>query len=120
MVAPMDSPAYGLLPAGKEHPEDAQGCQHQPLHPRGGSGTAGTGLRGPRNGLFKGLSQRDTWRIKATLSVVTQEPHVPTALSGHRLPTGSEPSDAAQQTHSASFLEPHPGKLSGSLLLRAS
>lgn len=44
---------------------------------------------------------------------------MPSALPRCQLQTGSEPSDAAQQTHSAPFLQSHPGKLAGSLFLRA-
>lgn len=98
-----------ILYPGKD--EDAQGS-------RGGSGTAGTALWGPHNGLFKGLSQRETWRMTATLSVVTQEPQVPSPATG----TGSRQAQSPPMCPADApciILQPHPGKAAALLFLRA-
>lgn len=106
----------GLCPAAtrKKHPEDAQRCQPQPLHPRAGSGTAGTALWGPYHGLSKGhLGNGGHSQCGDTgASRALSPPQVP---APNRLRTlWCSPADTR-----CTFLRSHPGKPAGSLFLRA-
>lgn len=104
MVAPVDPQGSALLPPGKSILRMPRGASPSPCIPE---------LALERLALLCGdptmAFPRDTWGTGATLSVVTQEPHVPSALPRYQLQTGSEPSGAAQQTHGAHSCEPIQG-----------